>query len=91
MRLTFARSARRHGVSEERAAYVVQHCGMPLYPPDDSPHRVVAMFLGLDQHGIALEVAAVETGPDELIVIHAMRLREKFRADLLCVMAAHDR
>ena len=90
MRLTFARSAKRHGISEERVRYVVEHCGMPLYPPDEAGLPVV-MFLGLDQHGIALEVAAVEIEPDELIAIHAMRLREKFRSDLERAMATHDR
>ena len=91
MRLRFAHSARRHGISDQRARYVVEHCAMPLYPPDEGAWYVVVMFLGLDQHGLPLEVAAIETAPGEWIVIHAMRLREKFRSDLERVMAAHDR
>lgn len=91
MRLTFARSAKRHGISEERAGYVVEHCALPLYTPDERAHHVVVMFLGLDQHGVPLEVAAIETASEELIIIHAMRLRERFRSDFERVMAAQHR
>jgi hypothetical protein len=91
LQLTFARSAKRHGISHERARYVVEHCGVPLYQPVRAGQHVVVMFLGLDQHGVPLEIAAVEAASEELIVIHAMRLRRKFRSDLERVIAAHDR
>ena len=91
MRLTFARSAARHGISRERAEFVVRHCRLPLYAPVDSDRRAVVMYLGLDQHGVALEVAAVEAGPDELIVIHAMRLRRRFRPELELAMRTYER
>jgi hypothetical protein len=64
---------------------------MPLYAPPDMDERTIVMFLGLDQNGVALEVGAVEVGPDELIVIHAMRLRKRFRADFERVMRGYDR
>ena len=91
MRITFARSAARHGISRERAEFVVEHCPLPLYAPVDSDRRALVMYLGLDQHGVALEVAAVEAGPDELIAIHAMRLRRKFRPEFELVMREFER
>ena len=39
--------------------------------------RVV--YLGDDDHGSALEVMAVQGKDDELLVIHAMELRDKYR------------
>ena len=58
----------------------------------DSPDRGdVIMFLGLDEHGIPLEVGAVERAGDELTVIHAMPLRNKLRADFEWVMRWHER
>ncbi len=91
MAVTFARSASRHGISRERAEFVVEHCPLPLYAPGDSYGRALVMYLGLDRNGVALEVAAVETGPDELIVIHAMRLRRKFWPEFELVMREFDR
>ena len=38
------------------------------------------IYLGDDADGLALEVMAVELGPDELYVIHAMPLRKQYRA-----------
>ena len=38
------------------------------------------IYLGDDADGLALEVMAVELGPDELYVIHAMTLRKQYRA-----------
>lgn len=39
--------------------------------------RVV--YLGEDEHGSALEVMAAEVKDGELLVIHAMELRDKYR------------
>lgn len=90
MPVTFARSASRHGISRERSRFVVEHCRLPFYAPSDSDLRAVVMYLGLDQYGVALEVAAVEAGPDDLIVIHAMRLRRKFRPEFELVMRGFE-
>ena len=38
------------------------------------------LFLGDDQHGMPLEVMAVELEPGELLVIHCMPLRPKYLA-----------
>lgn len=37
------------------------------------------VYLGDDNHGRALEVMAVAGKHDELLVIHAMELRDKYR------------
>jgi hypothetical protein len=37
------------------------------------------VYLGEDMHGRPLEVMAVERHSGELLVIHAMALREKYR------------
>lgn len=38
------------------------------------------VYLGDDQDGIPLEVVAVDLDDGTLLVIHAMRLREKYQA-----------
>jgi hypothetical protein len=64
---------------------VVEHCGCPLYDPDpDTLDRVV--FLGPDPDGIPLEVVGLELANGDLLVIHAMRLRAKYRAEYARVM-----
>ncbi|MGI8608988.1 MAG: hypothetical protein ACR2MY_07135 [Candidatus Dormibacteria bacterium] len=82
--LRFAKSASKHHVSEERATYVIDHCGMvlpqppPANNPDDHDERLV--FLGDDRSGIPLEVVAIEVAAGKLVVIHAQKLRDKSRA-----------
>ncbi|MDP9075187.1 MAG: hypothetical protein M3N98_13700 [Actinomycetota bacterium] len=82
--LRFAKSANKHHVAHERAAYVVNHCQVvlpqppPAGDPDDHDERLV--FLGDDRNGIALEVVAIEGVTGELLVIHAQKLRNKNRA-----------
>lgn len=71
-RIRFARSASRHRIARERSAYVIAHCGLP------QEDEGVILYLGDDWNGVPLEVAAVERGGD-LVVVHAMRLRSKFR------------
>lgn len=74
MRLRFARSAAKHGVSRERIQYVVEHCLCPTYPPDGTEEEVI-LFLGMDVHGVPLEVVGIELEGDEVLIIHAMKLR----------------
>ena len=88
MGIRFARSASRHGIGENRARHVIEGCPDPIYPPlagSDKSDRV--LFLGPDEHGVPLEVLAVELASGELLVIHAMRLRRKYRHDYETVMA----
>jgi hypothetical protein len=58
---------------------VIEHCGLRFRvaaPSAQGDDRLV--FLGDDVQGFPLEVVAVELGPDELLVIHAMPLRNKY-------------
>jgi len=71
----FARSAAKHGISQERTVYVIEHCGLPFGFPE---YPDTIMHLGDDERGVALEVGAVTADPETLVVIHAMRLRRKF-------------
>jgi len=72
----FARSADRHGISRERAAYVIDHCGQPFDDPEDTD---VVLYLGDDWNGVALEVGGIALDDGDLLVIHAMPLRPKFQ------------
>jgi len=82
--IKFARSATRHRVSRERSRYVIEHCGLRFKesPPQagaDVPD-IRLVYLGDDADGRRLEVIAVETARDELLVIHAMSLRTKYKS-----------
>lgn len=61
---------------------MIEHCGLrfrespPAFGTDVLDVRLV--YLGDDPDGRPLEVIAVETGEDELFVIHAMPLRSKY-------------
>lgn len=85
MNLRWARAATGHRISRERSRYVIEHCGLRFdqEPPPDSPDGASPrlVFLGDDMDGAALEVMAVELeGSDSLLVIHAMPLRDRYRA-----------
>jgi hypothetical protein len=78
----FARSVTKHRISRESIRYVIAHCGLcfeePL-PASDSQLRDRRLVYLDDAHGQAIEVIAVEGDRDDLIVIHAMTLRDKYR------------
>lgn len=83
MQLRFARSASKHRVSRNSIRYVIEHCGLhfkqpaPTGGPADRDPRLV--FLGDGPDGEPLEVMAVELSGGQLLVIHAMELREHYR------------
>lgn len=88
MGIRFARSASRHGIAEDRVRHVIEQCSDPIYPPlDESGADDRILFLGPDQHGVPLEVLAIELAGGELLVIHAMKLRRRYRRDYETVMA----
>lgn len=68
---------------------MVQTCPLPLYSPEPEDDDLV-LFLGLDPDGVALEVMAIELD-DGLLVIHAMKLRPKYREAFRQVMESHRR
>jgi hypothetical protein len=77
--IRFHRSASKHGISQARVLHVVQHCLYPLYWPNpESDELDLLLFLGPDQHGVPLEVVAVELAGGDLLVIHAMQMRAKY-------------
>jgi hypothetical protein len=87
MAIEFRPSASKHGISHERARYVVENCACPLYPPDADPgEQDLVVFLGPDNRGVPLEVVAVEQVNGDLLVIHAMRLRGTYAAAYAKVM-----
>ena len=89
--LVFARSALRHGISHERATYVIEHCRLPLYAVRQSDRKTLMAFLGPDWNGVPLEIGALELTHGDLLVIHAMRLRRTYVPDYERVMRWFDR
>jgi len=73
--LRFAHSASRQGIANARAAYVIEHCGLPIHGADSGRFDEVVLFLGPDWRGVPLEVAAIEGPNGILLVIHAMPVR----------------
>jgi hypothetical protein len=90
--IRIAPSARRHGIDDVRIKYVVEHCPDPIYlsdaMPSDANH---VLFLGPDQRGVPLEVLGAELADGDLLVFHAMRLRDRYRDSYLRVMEWHKR
>ena len=78
MAIRFTKSASRHGISRERARYVVEHCPLPAYSEGPVEGEVKALFLWSDRNGVPLEVGAIEFGSGDLLVVHAMRMRRKY-------------
>ena len=75
MAIVFRPPASRHGISHQRSRYLIEHCGLPF---DDVGGERVALYLGDDWNPMPLEVGAV-VSEDDLVVIHTMKLRDKFR------------
>jgi len=82
-RIRFSRSSTKHRVSKERIRHVIAHCGLAFEEPAPTREAEVLdnrlVCLGDDADGAALEVMAVEGSKGELMVIHAMELRKKYR------------
>jgi len=82
MGVRFARSATKHRISKESTLHVIAHCGLCFDEPPPATDAEVLdrrlVFLGDDANGRAIEVIAVEGDKDDLIVIHAMALRDKY-------------
>jgi hypothetical protein len=82
----FARSATRHRVSKDSIRYVIAQCGLRFKesPPggDAEVQDLRLVYLGDDAEGHPLEVIAVEVSGagGDLLVIHAMTLRDKYEA-----------
>ena len=83
-RIRWARSATKHRVSKKRIRHVFENCLVILKedPPvsHQSAQATRLVFLGPDPTGAVLEVIAVETAQENLMVIHAMDLRPRYRS-----------
>ena len=79
MRVEFTQSARRHKIGKARVRQVLANPVVVDRIVEVHDPRVRLLILGGDDTGRALKVIAVEE--DEVfVVIHAMDLRQKFRA-----------
>jgi len=83
--LQWTRSATRHRIGRERSCHVIEHCGLWLWrravpqPPDFGHRQDRILFFGDDASGEPLEVFATESAEGEILVIHAMALRDRYR------------
>jgi len=79
LRVESTQSARRHKIGKARVRQVLANPVVVDRIVEEHDPRVRLLILGDDDTGRALEVIAVEE--DEVfVVIHAMDLRQKFRA-----------
>jgi hypothetical protein len=58
---------------------VIATCRLPMAASDDPALADRILFLGPDGHGVPLEVVAIELDNGDLVVIHAMRMRRKYK------------
>jgi len=83
--LRWTRSATRHRITRERSRYLIEHCGLWFWrranrrPSDFGRRQDRIRFFGDDASGVALEVFAAVLAGEELVVIHAMELRDRNR------------
>ena len=81
--MRFARAATRHRVSKDGIRHVISNYSVRFEesPPAGKPgaRSVRLVHLGDDATGQALEVMAVTLPGGDLLVIHAMVLRDKYR------------
>ena len=82
-KLSWTRSATKHRISRKRIRHVIEHCEFAFdKPPPSARPRAVdtrLVFLGDDPDGVALEVIAVEPDNELLVVIHAMKMRPRYK------------
>jgi hypothetical protein len=75
------KAAGKHGITDNQIRYVISHCGLAFEQPapDDPIEPDRLLVLGDDQAGVPLEILAVEDEAGDLMVIHAMRMRRRYR------------
>lgn len=77
--LQWARSATKHRIARERSRFVIEHSGLRFGEEHHADAAPRVVFLGDDANGVALEVMAIELEGNSLLVIHAMKLRSRYR------------
>jgi hypothetical protein len=82
-RVCFARAATRHRVSKDSVRHVIANHRIHFEEPpplgSPGPRSMRLVYLGDDADGQPLEVMAIELPTGDLLVIHAMPLRAKYR------------
>lgn len=77
--MEFHRSTSKHDVAEEDVVHALEHAlvEFDLDLDDDSPTR--RLVLGPDRAGNLLEIVVLRFDDDREMVIHAMRMRSRYR------------
>lgn len=71
------RSALKHGITRAQITHASAHLvTLSDLEPDGDPPKV--LIIGPDKSGNLLELIALVLADDELLIIHAMRLRPQF-------------
>ncbi len=82
--IRFAKTARKHGISQERIRYVIRHSGLDFNVPPPADSRYISdrtLYVGDDAAGVALEILAITTDLGDTLVFHAKRLGSRYRAE----------
>jgi hypothetical protein len=80
-RIAGARSATRHRIARHSTLFVIQNAGICFERGVGSRGEPRLFFLGEDDRERPLEVAAFEDLAGDLLVVHSMRLRNRFKDD----------
>jgi hypothetical protein len=71
--MRIGRPARKHGVNEQDMRHAIRNAMRRVVMEDD-----LVMFIGPATDGSLLEVGVLDIDGDDPVVIHAMKLRQKF-------------
>jgi len=92
---------RQHSNTESRPSrsstqieYIVGHCGLVFdetSPIDSDIPDDRSLFLGDDANGVAIEVAALDLESGDLVIVHAMKLRARYRTQYIDAIAHRKR
>ena len=79
--IAWARSATRHRIRRTATLFVIQHAGICFERGRGSRSEPRLFFFGEDDRERPLEVVAFEGLEGNLLVVHSMRLRDRFKDD----------
>jgi hypothetical protein len=80
-RIAWARSATRHRIARRSTLFVIQHAGICFERGVGSRGEPRLFFFGEDDRERPLEVIAFGGFASEVLVVHSMRLRDRFKDD----------
>lgn len=81
MQIIFAKAAQKHGIEDADAGHAMENAIAVFREdaPDPSDEDDRLVFLGPARDGAMLEVMALELDSGDLLVIHTMKIRRKYR------------